>query len=59
VDETLCFRDPWGGVILDVPRSPPGDAERLRELDVGDYYPGYNDPMDLGLAVDALAHALG
>ena len=54
VDETISFRDPWGGVIPDVPRSPPGEADRLLEIEAGSYYPGYNDPMDLDLTVGAL-----
>jgi hypothetical protein len=59
-DGSVGFRDPWGGAIPDVPRSPPGELERLlednRELEIaaGSYYPGYNDLMDLDLTVQAL-----
>lgn len=56
----LSFRDPWGGLIPDVPRSPPGKLERLlepnRHLDIGarTCQSGDGDPMDLAHVVSAL-----
>jgi hypothetical protein len=59
VDEAFCFRDSWGSVVPDVPRSPPGDAAGLLETDVGEYEPSWVDPMDLDIAVLALRQVLG
>lgn len=59
-DGKLEFRDPWGAPIPHVPRPPPGDADRLlelnafREIDARTCECGDGDRMDLGLAVDAL-----
>ena len=59
-DGNVEFRDPWGGPIPCVPRPPPGDADLLLdrnnvlEIDAGRCASGDGDPMDLGLAVDAL-----
>jgi hypothetical protein len=56
----LEFRDPWGAPIPHVPRPPPGDADRLRELngfreiDARTCESGAGDRLDLGLALDAL-----
>jgi hypothetical protein len=53
------FRDPWGVPISDAPRPPPGRLDRLLELGAGSYMIGSGDPMDLDLAVGALArHAV-
>jgi Domain of unknown function (DUF222)/HNH endonuclease len=60
----LEFRYPWGGPFPGVPRPPPGDAERLlhgnRPLAIDPYTcaGGEGDPMDLDMAVDALAGIL-
>jgi hypothetical protein len=62
--DELCFRDPWGGLIPDHPRPPPGSLNRLldanRELpiDAHTYWSGAGDRMDLGLTVEALLEAL-
>ena len=59
-DGNLEFRDPWGGLIAEVPRPPPGDVDRLLdhnrslEIDAWRCASGDGDRMDLGLAVDAL-----
>lgn len=59
-DGHLEFRDAWGGLIAEAPRPPPGDAEsllddnRCLEIDAWRCASGDGDPMDLGLAVDAL-----
>jgi hypothetical protein len=59
-DAAFEFLDPWGGSIPNVPRSPPGAAQRLLELnrlldiDAETCESGDGDRMDLGLAVDAL-----
>jgi hypothetical protein len=59
-DGDVGFLDPWRGPIPNVPRPPPGDADRMLEhnpfleIDAGTCASGDADPMDLGLAVDAL-----
>jgi 5-methylcytosine-specific restriction endonuclease McrA len=59
-DAAFEFLDPSGGSIPNVPRSPPGAAQRLLELnrlldiDAETCESGDGDRMDLGLAVDAL-----
>jgi hypothetical protein len=58
-NEELVFRDPWGGTIPSVPRSPPGSWEELLELEADMCESGLGERMDLALAVDAIEHALG
>ena len=59
-DGSLAFRDPWGGPLPTVPRPPPGDSNRLLELNHGlgidaeTCQGGDGDRMDLGLVVDCL-----
>jgi hypothetical protein len=59
-DGKLAFRDPWGGPLPTVPRPPPGDLDRLLDLNhalgigADSCKGGDGDRMDLGLAVDAL-----
>jgi hypothetical protein len=59
-DGDLEFRDPWGTPIADVPRPPPGhvdwllDDNRRLQIDAWRCASGDGDPMDLGLAVEAL-----
>jgi hypothetical protein len=59
-DGCVSFRDPFGGPIPDVPRSPPGEVDRLLEpnghLEIGAWTcrGGDNDRMDLAMTVDAL-----
>ena len=59
-DDSLAFRDPWGGPIPTVPRPPPGDPDRLLEhnrllgIDAATCESGGGGRMDLGLVVDAL-----
>jgi hypothetical protein len=59
-DGSLAFRDPWGGPLPHVPRPPPGDSDRLLDLNhalgigADTCKGGDGDRMDLGLAVDAL-----
>ena len=54
------FFDPWGSPMVNAPRPPPGDPRQLVErnldlaIDAGTCASGDGDPMDLGLAVDAL-----
>jgi Domain of unknown function (DUF222)/HNH endonuclease len=59
-DGKLEFRDPWSAPIPHVPRPPPGDVDRLidlnsfREIDARTCECGDGDRLDLGLGVDAL-----
>ena len=59
-DGELRFRDSWGTVIPDVPRSPPGDAEQLlvaqspRQINGQSCASGDGLPMDLEVVVEAL-----
>jgi 5-methylcytosine-specific restriction endonuclease McrA len=59
-DGKLEFRDPWGGLIPNAPRPPPGNPRLLVEgnrdllIDSGRCAPGDGERMDLGYAIDAL-----
>jgi hypothetical protein len=56
----LEFSDPWGARIANAPRPPPGDANRLlelnrfREIGCDTCESGDGDRMDLSYAVEAL-----
>jgi hypothetical protein len=57
------FRDPFGVLIPDTSRPPPGGVDRLLDgnralaIDGGTYHSGAGDRMDLDLAVEALLAA--
>jgi hypothetical protein len=59
-DSNVEFRDSWGALVADAPRSPPGAADglveenRYLEIDSETCESGDGDRMDLALAVDAL-----
>ena len=58
----LRFLGPWGGPLADVPRPPPGSLGRLQDdnggrgvtIDARTCHSGWNDPLDLELAVHAM-----
>jgi hypothetical protein len=66
-DGGVRFRHPSGVPIPDAPGSPPGDADRLLESNLRSGIAihkdtclnGDGDPMDLGLALDALLQIAG
>ena len=60
IDSERRFHYPWGGAIPNVPDPPRGSAAKLLwlnndlEITPRTNRNGYGDPMDLGLAVEAL-----
>jgi 5-methylcytosine-specific restriction endonuclease McrA len=56
-DDELRFRDPWGALVPNAPRPPPGSIEPLLTDGVGTYAIAWPDRMDLDLAVQALLAA--
>jgi Domain of unknown function (DUF222)/HNH endonuclease len=64
-DGSIAFKNYRGGPIPDMPRPPPGSLDRLLEdhqhlkIDADTCQSGYNEPIDLRNAVDALLDIAG
>jgi Domain of unknown function (DUF222)/HNH endonuclease len=57
VDEELRIRDPWGALVPNAPRPPPGSIEPLLREGVGTYAIAWVDRIGPDLAVQALLAA--